>query len=76
MQPEQRQRAFTAFQEFLNTALEERLQQPQHPSSETVEIALFQNVAATVPAYQNFLAEHNINPASIQTFRHLPKRNC
>lgn len=73
MQSEQRQRAFTAFQEFLNTPLEERLQQPQHPSPETVKIALFQNVAATVPAYQTFLAQHNINPASIQTFEDFQK---
>ncbi|MGB7712415.1 MAG: phenylacetate--CoA ligase family protein [Microcoleus sp.] len=73
MQEEQRQRAFTAFQEFLNTALEERLQQQQEPSPETVAIALFQNVAATVPAYQTFLSEHNINPAGIQTFEDFQK---
>lgn len=72
MQSEQRQRALTAFQEFLNTALEERLQQ-QQPSLETVAIALFQNVAATVPAYQTFLTQHNINPASIQTFEDFQK---
>lgn len=73
MQSEQRQRAFTAFEEFLNTSLQERWQQSQHPSAETLAIALFQNVAATVPAYQSFLAENNINPASIQTWEEFQK---
>ncbi|MEG4571319.1 phenylacetate--CoA ligase family protein [Microcoleus sp. N3A4] len=81
MQPEQRQRAIGAFEEYLRAPLEERLQQQQSRVAEAGAIpygiaalhALFQKVAATVPAYQTFLTEHNINPASIQTFEDFQK---
>src|SRR4028118_199261 len=73
MQPEQRQRAIGAFEEFLRAPLEERLQQQQSRVAESGAIALFQKVAATVPAYQTFLAGLNINPASIQTFEDFQK---
>src|SRR4028118_1139330 len=72
MQPEQRQRAIGAFEEFLRAPLEERLQQ-QSRVAESGAIALFQKVAAIVPAYQTFLAALNINPASIQTFEDFQK---
>ncbi len=81
MQPEPRQRAIGAFEEFLNVPLEERLQQQQSRDPASVAIpygidalhALFHNVATTVPAYQNFLAALNINPESIQTFEDFQK---
>ncbi|MGB7895762.1 MAG: phenylacetate--CoA ligase family protein, partial [Microcoleus sp.] len=81
MQPEQRQRAIGAFEEFLMAPLEERLQHQQNRVAESRAIpygiaalhALFQKVAATVPAYQTFLAAFNINPASIQTFEDFQK---
>lgn len=73
MQPEQGQRAIGAFEEFLRAPLEERLQQQQSRVAESGAIALFQKVAATVPAYQTFLAGLNINPASIQTFEDFQK---
>ncbi|WP_265238412.1 phenylacetate--CoA ligase family protein, partial [Lyngbya sp. CCAP 1446/10] len=73
MQLEPRQRAIGAFEEFLNVPLEERLQQQQSREPESGAIVLFQNVATTVPAYQNFLAALNINPASIQTFEDFQK---
>ncbi|WP_293252561.1 MULTISPECIES: phenylacetate--CoA ligase family protein [unclassified Microcoleus] len=72
MQPEPRQRAIGAFEQFLSAPLEERLQQ-QSRDAESEAIALFHNVAATVPAYQKFLAALNINPESIQTLEDFQK---
>jgi phenylacetate-CoA ligase len=57
-----------AWQTFLTTPLETVLQHHHHLNPETNVLALFQQVAATVPAYQNFLHQQNINPATIQTF--------
>ncbi|MEG4321279.1 MULTISPECIES: phenylacetate--CoA ligase family protein [unclassified Microcoleus] len=72
MQPEPRQGAIGAFEEFLRASLEERLQQQSlDPASATT--ALFHNVATTVPAYQKFLAALNIIPESIQTFEDFQK---
>jgi phenylacetate-CoA ligase len=74
MQEAQRQRTIQGFQTFLETPLEALLQgssdQGLHASVE-----LFQTIAATVPAYQAFLADHNISVTSIQTpedFQTLP----
>ncbi|NJR22682.1 MAG: phenylacetate--CoA ligase family protein [Richelia sp. CSU_2_1] len=72
MQFEQRDRAIRSFEEFLNTSLEERLSQ-QSGDSESKILSLFHNVAATVPAYRDFLAAFNINPASIETFEDFQK---
>lgn len=75
MQEEQRQRVVTAFQDFLNSPLDERLERHQHTSIESYALAFFHSVAATVPAYQTFLKEQDINPAAIQTiedFQQLP----
>lgn len=68
MQPHQSQRALAAWQSFLTTPLEAVLQRhaevdPQHES-----VRLFHSVAASVPAYRAFLAEHGVDPAAIQTF--------
>jgi phenylacetate-CoA ligase len=73
MLEEQRQRAITAFQDFLNVPLETKLAKHQHHNSELDAIALFHNVAATVPAYKKFLEEHSINPAAIQTYEDFQK---
>jgi phenylacetate-CoA ligase len=70
---EQSHRAIAAFQEFLTTPLEAQLERYQHTSPEAVALALFHDVAATVPAYKAFLREHNINPASIQTIEDFQK---
>lgn len=75
MLEEQRHRAIKAFQEFLTTPLEARLEQHQHTSIDSAALALFQDVAASVPAYRDFLKECKINPASIQAladFQKLP----
>jgi hypothetical protein len=69
MQEEQRQRAVTAFQEFLTTPLEARLERHQNASPQSAALALFHKVAADVPAYRAFLAEQGISHNSIQTLR-------
>ncbi|NEQ27985.1 MAG: phenylacetate--CoA ligase family protein, partial [Microcoleus sp. SIO2G3] len=73
MPEKQRQRAITAFQDFLNTPLETLLEQHQHVSSQASALALFHSVANTVPAYQAFLREHSIEPTSIQTLEDFQK---
>ncbi|MGE5660506.1 MAG: phenylacetate--CoA ligase family protein [Actinomycetota bacterium] len=67
MQDKQRQRALTAFQAFLTTPLDTVLTPPTERDVESRVLDLFQSVAATVPAYQFFLAEAGIKPESIQT---------
>lgn len=73
MRQEQRQKSLQAFQEFLTTPLEARLEQHQHTSPQSNVLALFYDVAATVPAYKKFLSENNINPSSIQTYTDFQK---
>ncbi|AFY55781.1 coenzyme F390 synthetase [Rivularia sp. PCC 7116] len=65
---QQSQRAIEGFENFLNTPLENLLQQhiTKNPASEI--ISLFQDVAANVPAYKDFLTQQHINPEQIQTF--------
>jgi len=70
---EQTQRVSAAFQEFLGTPLEIRLQRHRQVSPEVAALDLFHSVANTVPAYQAFLKEHSIEPASIQTFEDFQK---
>lgn len=75
MWEEQSQRAFRAFQEFLTTPLEARLERHQNTSPDSTALALFRDVAASVPAYKAFLTEHGINPASIKSredYQNLP----
>jgi phenylacetate-CoA ligase len=73
MREEQRQRAVSAFQEFLTTPLETQLGRHQHTSPESAVLALFHDVAAHVPAYRAFLTEHGISDNSIQTFEDFAK---
>src|SRR6476659_10044203 len=54
-----------AFREFLETDLSSALTQRADPQA--AALALFHQAATTIPAYQAFLAEHNLDPASIQT---------
>ena len=70
---EQTQRVSAAFQEFFSTPLEIRLQRHRQVSPEVAALDLFHSVANTVPAYQAFLAEHSIEPVSIQTFADFQK---
>jgi len=64
----QKQRAITGWLDFLNTPLEAQLQRSSQRDSTVDVLALFHDVAATVPAYKAFLAEQEINPTTIQTF--------
>jgi phenylacetate-CoA ligase len=72
---EQRQRAITAFSNFLYTPLETKLQ--QHISTEaSAVVSLFHDMAATVPAYKDFLTHHGVNPEEyqkIEDFQRLPQ---
>ena len=62
------QRSLATFQTFLNTPLETKLKHSLNTDAQKVVLDLFQDVAATVPAYKAFLEEQQINPQSIQTF--------
>ncbi|MDJ0734735.1 MAG: phenylacetate--CoA ligase family protein [Nostocaceae cyanobacterium] len=71
----QQQRAIKAFTDFLNTPLENLLQNHLNIKIESIILNLFHDVATTVPAYKAFLAEQGINPDSIQSlddFHKLP----
>jgi phenylacetate-CoA ligase len=70
-----RQQTLSAYRNFFNTSLDSHLQQCLEQDAEAAVLGLFQDVAATVPAYQQFLAElaipsegFAIAPATIQTF--------
>jgi len=67
MQEDQRQWALTAFQAFLTTPLQSLLQLSLDVNAAEAALGLFHSVVATVPAYQAFLAEQGVQPASIQT---------
>ncbi|MDY6898393.1 MAG: phenylacetate--CoA ligase family protein [Cyanobacteriota bacterium] len=70
---QQSQRAIKGFEDFLHTSLDTVLQQhlDKKPAGEIIK--LFQYVAANVPAYKAFLAQHQINPDNIQTFEDFQK---
>ncbi|MBR8840476.1 MAG: phenylacetate--CoA ligase family protein [Stigonema ocellatum SAG 48.90 = DSM 106950] len=65
---EQRQRAIRAFAEFLQTPLETLLQRHLNINTSAAALALFHEVAASVPAYKAFLAQQAINPSEYQSF--------
>ncbi|MBD2197369.1 MULTISPECIES: phenylacetate--CoA ligase family protein [Calothrix] len=71
----QQQKAITAFGDFVSTPLDTLLQQHLETPTESAVLALFHDVAANVPAYQAFLQEQGIDPATIQSladFQNLP----
>ena len=63
---EQKQ-SLLAYSHFLNTSLEKTIQQSLAADTESAILALFKSVETSVPAYREFLAEHNISSAQIQT---------
>ncbi|TAE59702.1 MAG: phenylacetate--CoA ligase family protein [Nostocales cyanobacterium] len=68
-------KSIQALEKFLSTSLSDKLTQHQKITPEQIAINLFQDVVATVPAYQRFLKTHHIQPESIQTladFQKLP----
>ncbi|MEA5576840.1 phenylacetate--CoA ligase family protein [Anabaena sp. UHCC 0451] len=69
------QQAIQELENFVSTPLAEKLEQHLKINPQEIVISLFQTVAATVPAYQKFLAAHHIDPEIIQTladFQKLP----
>src|SRR5215213_5414025 len=75
MQSKRSQQAITALRSFLDTPLETVLSLHIERAPEQAALALFHTVAATVPAYQAFLAAQAIEPRAIQTaedFKRLP----
>lgn len=70
--------AILGLEDFISTPLTDKLKQHLNIDSQEIALRLFQDVAASVPAYQAFLAERGINPQNIQTladFQNLPKIN-
>lgn len=63
-----KQRSISAYSDFLNTSLDALLQKRLNTNAESVVLSLFHDVAKSVPAYKDFLAERGIKPESIQTF--------
>ncbi len=59
--------ASSALKAFLNTPLTDLLRRDSAADPATAAVALFREVAATVPAYCAFLAERGIDPAAIRT---------
>ncbi|ARV57358.1 phenylacetate--CoA ligase [Nostocales cyanobacterium HT-58-2] len=65
---EQKQRSIQAFTDFLQTPLEALLQQHINTDTSAAAIALFHDMATSVPAYKDFLAHHAVNPEQYQNF--------
>jgi phenylacetate-CoA ligase len=62
-------------EEFSSTPLDALLTPGDPARIEQQALALFQSVAAGVPAYRDFLAEHDVDPAAVREmadFRALP----
>lgn len=68
MQLAQSDRALKALQEFFTTPLATQLGKHQQVSPESAALELFRDLAATVPAYKNFLSARGIDPTAIQAF--------
>ncbi len=68
MEETQKVRSLSAWQTFLNTSLDVKLQQFLTLNPEAEVVKLFHRVAQSVPAYQTFLRSREIEPQNIQTF--------
>ncbi len=69
------QQAIAAFKSFLTTPLESLLSAQSLSNAPATALQLFHDVAATVPAYQTWLREQQLDPGQIQTlddFQTLP----
>jgi len=73
MQLGQRQRTADALAAFMNTSHEAQLSRCQSQSPEEALLRLFHQVAASVPAYQNFLQSAGIIGEDIQSFADFQK---
>ena len=62
-------RPVSALESFIETSLDEAMAAADdEAAARSAALALFYSVAGEVPAYQAFLRQHGIEPASIQTF--------
>lgn len=72
---DKRQHTLSAWQEFLNTPIDVRLEGATHPDSAAKIIEFFHEVVSAIAAYREFLQQRGIDPNSIQTladFQALP----
>jgi phenylacetate-CoA ligase len=60
-------RAGEALRHFLATPLDRLLERAGREDAAATALALFHDVAAAVPAYRAFLAEHGVDPVGIRT---------
>ena len=68
MRQQQSRAALAAWQAFLSTPLDTVLALHREVDPQQAVVDLFQSVVASVPAYQAFLAEYNVDAAAINTF--------
>jgi phenylacetate-CoA ligase len=68
METTHKARSLGAWQTFLSTSIDERLQQSLAKDPEVEVVKLFQRVAHSVPAYGSFWRSHGIEASAIQTF--------
>ncbi|HEU5101630.1 MAG TPA: hypothetical protein VFU22_21560 [Roseiflexaceae bacterium] len=68
MNAQHSRQAMAALQSFLDTPLDTILSPPTQAALEQNILALFEHVAATIPAYQAFLSEQAIDPDRIRSF--------
>lgn len=66
MRTDRTRRALSAYQDFARTPLDAALA-PDAVAAGDRALALFRDVAATVPAYRAFLTEHRVDPAEVRT---------
>jgi phenylacetate-CoA ligase len=67
MQRDQGRRVTEALSAFLGTPLDDVLERCLREDPREAALALFHEVAATVPAYPSFLAEHGVDPITVRT---------
>ncbi|MBK1987222.1 phenylacetate--CoA ligase family protein [Sphaerospermopsis aphanizomenoides BCCUSP55] len=79
MKPQsQTQTAIQELKDFVSIPIAQKLTKHLQTDTTTIAISLFQDIVATVPAYQDFLKQQKINPQAIQTleqFQALPTIN-
>jgi phenylacetate-CoA ligase len=62
------QETIHAFQRFFDSPLDDMLDRHRREDPEAHVLSLFHAAAASVPAYQSFLADHGVDPAKVCTF--------
>lgn len=75
MQESRSRQLISSLQTFLDTSLDDRLQNVTATDTESRILGLFNSIVAKVPAYRDFLHERRIDPGSIDSpvaFRSLP----